>query len=102
MIRDYYAEEVYTLGINSSVLESFFIKEVTMITRRQFLKYSAAAGAAMTLPWGCGGSNGPRNIRKFITSLPGLGPTGANEIGQYLPLATKTTQMFAGISTDVY
>ncbi len=73
-----------------------------MITRRQFLKYSAAAGAAMTLPWGCGGSNGLRNIRKFVTSLPGLGPTGANEIGQYLPLATKTTQMFAGISTDVY
>jgi hypothetical protein len=27
---------------------------------------------------------------------------GANNIGQYLPLATKTTQTFAGLSTDVY
>lgn len=76
-----------------------------MITRRQLLKYSAVAGAAMTLPWGCGGSSAgssPKNIRKFVTSLPGLGPSGANEIGQYLPLATKSTQMFAGIPTDVY
>jgi spore coat protein A len=31
-----------------------------------------------------------------------LGPSGANQIGQYLPLATKTTQTFAGKSTDVY
>ncbi len=42
------------------------------------------------------------NIRKFITTLPGLGPSGANNIGQYLPLATRTTSTFAGISTDVY
>jgi len=31
-----------------------------------------------------------------------LGPSGANQIGQYLPLATKSTQSFAGKSTDVY
>ena len=76
-----------------------------MITRRQFLKFAAVAGATMTFPWGCSGSHAgksPTNIRKFVTSLPGLGPEGANEIGQYLPLATKTTQMFAGISTDIY
>lgn len=77
-----------------------------MITRRQLLKYAAVAGATMALPWGCSsGSNaasGPKNIRKFVTTLPGLGPAGANEIGQYLPLAAKTTQIFAGISTDVY
>ena len=44
----------------------------------------------------------PTNIRKFVTTLPGLGPSGANNIGQYLPLATKTTSSFAGIATDVY
>jgi spore coat protein A len=44
----------------------------------------------------------PTNIRKFITTLPGLGPAGANNIGQYLPLATKTTASFAGAATDVY
>src|SRR4030067_2922420 len=26
-------------------------------------------------------------IRKFIDSLPGLGPAGANNLGQYLPIA---------------
>jgi spore coat protein A len=44
----------------------------------------------------------PTKIRKFITSLPGLGPTGANEIGQYIPLAVKNTIAFAGLQTDVY
>jgi spore coat protein A, manganese oxidase len=75
-----------------------------MINRRHFLRYSAMAGAgAMVLrsrAWPFAQS--PTNIRKFVTSLPGLGPSGANEIGQYLPLATKTIQTFAGLSTDVY
>ena len=44
----------------------------------------------------------PTNIRKFVTTLPGLGPSGANNIGQYLPLATKNSQTFAGLLTDVY
>jgi spore coat protein A len=44
----------------------------------------------------------PTNIRKFVTNLPGLGPSGANQIGQYIPLATKATASFAGLSTDMY
>jgi spore coat protein A len=44
----------------------------------------------------------PTKIRKFVVSLPGLGPAGANKIGQYIPLATKTARTFAGLSTDVY
>jgi len=44
----------------------------------------------------------PTNIRKFVTSLPGLGPTAGNEIGQYIPLATKHSIKFAGQSTDLY
>ena len=78
------------------------------ITRRQFLKGAAIAGVGLGMPLKFGVrraypfAQSPINIRKFVTSLPGLGPTGANEIGQYLPLATKTTQTFAGLSTDVY
>ena len=34
--------------------------------------------------------------------MPGLGPAGANQIGQYIPLATKSTANFAGLSTDIY
>ena len=79
-----------------------------MLTRRQFLKYTAIAGAAATLPLRFGlrraypFAQSPSTIRKFITTLPGLGPSGANNIGQYIPLASKTTTTFAGLPTDVY
>jgi len=79
-----------------------------MITRRQLLQGGVAAGAALTLPlkWAIRSAypfaQSPTNIRKFVTTLPGLGPSGANNIGQYIPLATKSTQKFAGLTTDVY
>jgi spore coat protein A, manganese oxidase len=79
-----------------------------MPTRREFVRTAAMVGAGAALyrtfgtrrAWAFAQS--PTNIRKFVTTLPGLGPAGANNIGQYLPLATKTTQTFAGLSTDVY
>ena len=79
-----------------------------MQTRRQFMKLAATAGAGAALyralrpgrVWAFAQS--PTNIRKFITALPGLGPAGANKIGQYIPLATKNTTTFARLSTDVY
>ena len=79
-----------------------------MTSRRSFLKTTAMAGAAAALykSFGAGRAwafaQSPTNIRKFITTLPGLGPAGANNIGQYLPLASKSTQTFAGLATDVY
>jgi len=77
-----------------------------MLTRRQLLKTGAAASAAPGLMWGIRRAypfaQSPTNIRKFVVNLPGLGPSGANQIGQYIPLATKTTTNFAGLSTDVY
>jgi spore coat protein A len=83
-------------------------EEFRMQTRRQFMKLAATASAGAALykafwterAWAFAQS--PTNIRKFITTLPGLGPLGANNIGQYIPLATKTTQTFAGLATDVY
>jgi FtsP/CotA-like multicopper oxidase with cupredoxin domain len=70
-----------------------------MLTRRQLLKASAATGAALSLPWAIRKAypfaQSPTNIRKFITALPVLGPSG-------IPLATKTTQPFAGAQTDTY
>jgi FtsP/CotA-like multicopper oxidase with cupredoxin domain len=39
-------------------------------------------------------------IRKFVDALPGLGSTGANEIGQYIPVATPDTTTFPG--SDYY
>jgi len=75
-----------------------------MINRRHFLKSAAAAGAGAVVlrarAWPFAQS--PTNLRKFVISLPGLGPSGKNEIGQYIPLATKNTINFAGKATDIY
>ena len=75
-----------------------------MMNRRHFLKSTGLAGTAALAFRGRAWpfAQSPTNIRKFVTTLPGLGPSGANNIGQYIPLATKTTKTFAGIPTDVY
>ena len=78
-----------------------------MITRRRFLRYSVIAGVAAAIPLKFRIRRAEAfvqspSLRKFITTLPGLDTAGANNIGQYLPLATKTTATFAGLSTDVY
>lgn len=39
-------------------------------------------------------------IRKFVDSLPGLGPTGANNLGKYLPVAVPDTTTYPG--SDYY
>src|SRR6516225_499327 len=78
------------------------------IGRRRFLQLTAGTAAAATAAYVASSRRGwpfaqsPTNIRKFVTDLPGLGPAGANQIGQYLPLATKSTASFAGLSTDMY
>src|SRR3974390_923266 len=79
-----------------------------MTTRRSFLKTATMAGATAAFYKTLGTSRAwafaqsPTKIRKFTTTLPGLGPSSANEIGQYIPLATKTTISFAGRQTDLY
>jgi FtsP/CotA-like multicopper oxidase with cupredoxin domain len=39
-------------------------------------------------------------IRKFVDALPGLGRTGANDLGQYIPVAVPDTTTFSG--SDYY
>jgi FtsP/CotA-like multicopper oxidase with cupredoxin domain len=73
------------------------------IGRRRFMQLTAGTAAYLAFnrrAWPFAQS--PTNIRKFVTDLPGLGPAGANQIGQYIPLATKSTATFAGLGTDVY
>jgi hypothetical protein len=77
------------------------------LTRRQFLKTAAIAGAGLALPLKF---SVPRayafaqspSLRKFVDTLPGLTSAGKNTTGQYIPLATKHTIPFAGRPTDLY
>jgi FtsP/CotA-like multicopper oxidase with cupredoxin domain len=39
-------------------------------------------------------------IRKFVDELPGVGPAGANRLGQYIPVATPDTVTYPG--SDYY
>ncbi|CAG0974038.1 partial Spore coat protein A, partial [Anaerolineae bacterium] len=41
-------------------------------------------------------------IRKFVDSLPGLGPTNANNLGQYLPVAVPDACTYSGVAADCY
>ena len=38
------------------------------------------------------GSDTGTALHKFVDSLPGVGPAGANNLGQYIPLAMPVTQ----------
>ena len=78
------------------------------MSRRHFLRLATGAGAAfgssmaLGVPRAYAFAQSDPAIRKFVNKLPGLGPTGANEIGQYLPMATKTSRVYAGQMTDFY
>jgi len=73
-----------------------------MINRRHFIKSTTMAGAGVLAYRGRAWpfAQSPTNLRKFVTSLPGLRPSRSNEIGHYLPLATKKPINFAGWPTD--
>ena len=41
-------------------------------------------------------------IHKFVDRMPGLGPAGANLLGQYLPVAVAESRTFSGQAADYY
>jgi len=61
-----------------------------MINRRQFVQRTAMVGAGTLLLRGRAWpfDQSPTNITKFAVTLPGLGPGGANNIGNYIPVLT--------------
>jgi spore coat protein A, manganese oxidase len=72
-----------------------------MTSRREFLKISTMGAAGLLLYKGAERvafpyAQSPSNIRKFVIGLPNLGAAGANEIGQYIPLASPDTTSYPG------
>jgi spore coat protein A len=73
-----------------------------MISRRRFVQASAAATAAFlatsrrAYPF----DQSPTGIKKFQVTLPGLGPGGANNLGNYISVLSPDKTTFPG--TDYY
>jgi spore coat protein A len=70
-----------------------------MSTRRTFLKTAGVAGAGILLFRGRAFpfDQSPLGVRKFSLALPGLGPGGKNELGNYIPVLTPNTTLFPGV-----
>ena len=65
-----------------------------------FGPYSNYANSQLPTDNGLGSVIPGTGIRKFVDSLPGLGPTGANNLGQYIPVAQSDTSSYPG--SDYY
>jgi spore coat protein A, manganese oxidase len=81
------------------------------MNRRTFLKMMGLTAASAAIPWEYDLLRGFSTTRayafsqtpllqKFVDSLPGLGPAGANNLGQYLTVLTPDTTAFPG--SDYY
>ena len=70
------------------------------MNRRRFLKTSIVGGAGWLVASRYSFANNLRRVRKFSVTLPGLGPDGANDLGNYLPVLSPDTTTFPG--TDYY
>ena len=57
---------------------------------------TSGAITAITVNQGGTGYNTDPGIRKFVDTLPGLGAAGANDLGQYIPVAVPDTTTYPG------
>ncbi len=89
---------------SSAVKSGFGIAAVPLVpvpggTPDYFGPYSNYANSQFPATDGLGNVTGG-GIRKFVDSLPGLGPTGANNLGNYIPVATADKISYPG--SDYY
>ncbi|MCJ7575085.1 MAG: hypothetical protein MUO80_00100 [Dehalococcoidia bacterium] len=76
------------IGINVTTAGSGYV--APMVTIEDATGTGAAASTALDPATLTGG------LRKFMDSLPGLGPAAANNLGQYIPIAVPNTTRYAG------
>jgi FtsP/CotA-like multicopper oxidase with cupredoxin domain len=104
-----------TLSISSVVLDSFglgYSRPPAMIITDKTGRAGTGRGATASASINSGtitsidvtspgfGYVSPGGIRKFVDTLPGLGPTGVNDLGQYLPVGQPDQATFS--NTDYY
>ena len=82
-------EEIEALGLDEDATaeEYFAAMDMEMPGPGDVPDYSG-----MTPNW----AYSPPYMRKFVDGLPGLGPENANELGQYIPVATPDTITYPG------
>ena len=98
------AERLAAVRRNGSLLGKLFgtrSAQATLTPNATPDYYGAANYANSPLPTLVGGVPVPgTGIRKFVDSLPGLGASAANDLGQYIPVATPNTTAYPG--SDYY
>jgi spore coat protein A, manganese oxidase len=68
------------------------------MNRRQFLLATGGTAAFLGMRRrGFAFGQSPRGIPKFDATLPGLGPAGANNYGNYIPVLSPDTTRFRGV-----
>jgi FtsP/CotA-like multicopper oxidase with cupredoxin domain len=104
-----YAVATSTLTVSSVVIDnggSAYSKADVTITDPTGTGATAVAAldngviTAITVTKPGTGYIAPGGIKKFVDTLSGLGPTGINNLGQYIPVAVPDTTTFPG--TDYY
>ncbi len=81
------AEAAFISGPNGLLVPHYFGPYPNYATSQLSIVTTAANGTITGISSG---------IRKFIDSLPGLGPGGANNLGSYIPVATADTSTYPG------
>ena len=73
------------------------------MNRRHFIRTAAGGVTAGMAGWygigrfGSSPSRGTKRLTKFHATLPGLGPDGANNLGNYIPVLSPDTKTYPGI-----
>jgi FtsP/CotA-like multicopper oxidase with cupredoxin domain len=111
MVHDIYVD-VYGAGTGANVTATVINGVITNLTLNNggsgytmgstpMVTITDTTGSGATATATIGGPT-QGGIRKFVDSLPLLGPTGANNLGQYIPVAVAENRIFSNESADYY
>jgi FtsP/CotA-like multicopper oxidase with cupredoxin domain len=92
---------VVTAEVENGVIEGFTITDAGSGYMAPVVSITDATGTGALADATIGGTL-TGGIRKFVDTLPGLGPAGANNLGQYIPVALPEPCTYTGQEADCY